>query len=1069
MAVKSKYKHKQYDLTKGQYSPRGPARNQGMLPRALRDLRYEGGSLVSRPAASSYLGVYGASEDISGDTLTDGDYISGAAVTNLCSDGRRVFGQVLLSEGASEADTPGEGQSGYVVELVRKGSDFLWRKTKIPAPMAARPLATFGPFSAASFNSGVGDQLLFTNWGPTGFDDVPQFHTLNGEAAVGDPMVFRKSSLLTRFPNLAVTKAVGSGYAVAADTAASAFCLIYTDGTVVSTWILKNTSEAAETQYNATSWDARIVGGVLYLITSGPVNNVYRYRYVVPSPATGTYGTTSPNLAASHAATSAVTPAPDVIAISSQLSPSQLKYAVWFNSGVISFAIASLADVSSVSSTNLATTRDYIRALTCNGNVVLAESASSASEFSTTTGLYDTPSRATATVTAFVISSGVLVERPLFAATGAKDWGANDPASWTLDTNLNSHISSNGLVCIGNSIYRVLQKQSQSAGVVNVEAQHICKVKDIDTNGSMHGDLSAVIGGRYGNSLSHWVNERYVALAVGGGEVAFPLTDPGTASPAPPDVPQAMTGLTSNERTAIFDVSSIQMTACEVAPGVTSFGHGWSSSTSGDEMVSCATERPIISALAKVSRPEGLHDWQSGDIVTYRAVAVSSVGGFESFVASPPSSVTIAGGDVEKDIHVTVRINAQAAAVSTIRLYRNVAPMPAGDYQLIGETTAPSGSSSDVTIIDNRLDFQSTPQYAAWRPFDPTGGGVPLQGVAVAGMRDIASVAGRVYVATSSTIVPCQEQQGDDRLPTPTADVAVTVPSRLGAIQHVDALGDMVIASTENAIVGILGDPPNALGQGAIQIPVVISEGTGCNGKPVSTPAGLFVPRQRGITLVDRSRNTQEVFGQADGNESGSQRTLTGAAAYSLLADEAYFKLSGENAWMVLSVGGARWTEWAGDVDTQATAATVNRGPYDGLVAFNSKYLPSSPVEYAPPTIVLGWDSFPDRFTESNASRVLVDGYRSSSSDETACTLSASYNLSGAAPLVSEYTIPASTEARDMEGFRAQLGLTRISGSSFRFGIVFVPDASVKLYIETVAVDVLEETKQHTAGTQEGA
>lgn len=1071
MAVKTKYNLKQYDLTKGQVSSRGPARPQNMLPRALRELRYEADVLTSRPAVTAFAGIYSAESDISGDSMTDGDYLSGD-VTNICSDGRRVFGQITLSEGSSEEGQPGLGSNSYVVEMVKVGSSYAWKKTSIPAPVAATPLASFGPYSAASFGSGVGNQLLLTNWGPTAFDDTPQFHTLEGGNAVGDPLSLRKTSVLTRFPNLGLTKAVGSGYCVAYDTVATCFRLIYTDGVKFSTWRLRGTTTATATTYDPVSWDARIINSKLYLVTasyvsSGTSQDRDHFVYTVPSPGAGTYESTSVDLAANATTNATVATKANVrIAISSQSSPTSIRYADLSDDagGAIIRSVRIHASTVAVDTTHTATlSDDYGRAITCNGNIIIVEtSASSADEFSTEVAATFTVSkRYSSTVTFFVLNSGTLTAVSGWGSTGERTWGYGS-GKYCLDSNLNSHVSSEGLVCVGNSIYRCIQKTAQSAGVAYVHVQHICKAKDIDTNGSMHGDLSVATGGRYGNSLSHWVSERYVALAVGGGEQAWVVGNVGTAG----DPTEYASGIESNERTVVFDVYQAQMTAIEVAPGVTSFGHGWSYSTSGDESISCSFERPIITGSSSVARTASL-DWTTGD-ATYRAVAVCSIGGIESFVASAPFVASVEAG---KDEDVTIKINARACGVKKIRLYRNKSPMPASDYQFVGETDAPTGSSSSVTITDVRLTFESSATIAAMRPFDPTGGGVTLQGIAPAGLRDIAQAGGRTYVATSSYVIPCQEPQGDDQLPTPMVDILVQTPSRLGQIKHIDALGDLLIASTETAIIGIAGDPPNSLGQGALQAPVVISENTGCNGKPVSTPAGLFVPRANGITLVDRSRNVQEVFQAVSGDYDGVARSLSGACAYSVINDEAYFKASG--TWLVLNVKDGRWTEWTSGISGSTSVAAANRGANSGAIVFspetgNGGIITSSSAVYADPSVHLGWDSFPDRFSECKIGRIMVDGYRSDVLDAVDVSLETAYDLDAtmASPVV--YEVPVVGAAGpDNQGFRAQVKPARSACSSFRAVLTFSPDTSAtKLNIETIAVDVLENVKRNVAGTE---
>lgn len=1089
MAVNTKYQLAQYDMSKGMRAIRGPAVAQGMVPRFLKELTYEGGnSLVNRRATTSYLGVYSATNDLTADSNTDGDYYASAPVTNICSDGERIFGQVSLDIGQSNVATPGLGQASYVVELKTLSTGKAWTLTDIPAPRAAKKLASVGPQAALSFGSGANGELLLTNWGPDTINNSPEFFMVNTSGStINDPSALKKTSVLTRFGNLSHTKVVGSGYSVSYDTTATAYRLLYHGDLVTRSWLLLTTAGAA-TKYHASNWDALMIGTSLYLILSGDGtdNDIFMYRYDMSAsasfPSGGSLTSTSTNLNAStydfiNMAYTSPGNKDTVIclSISNQTSATTLRFAYVANiaagsSNTVFYVernATTLASSFSYSVVASNTTGDA-QYVTCNGNIVLVEQMETeSSEFTTSTASgIQKPQRNSCQVVAFVYASGSsLVEKSAFCVTGSNSYIADNSPTTGVDTFLNSHISSGGLVCVGESIYQIIEVPPASAGVQLISIRYICKAIDLPTNGALYGALvstTASTPARVGNSLSRWVSERYVALGIGTTDYAIPQNDTNGAADG------LSSGITSNESVAVFDIEPVQMTAVQTSDETTSFGHGWSISRDGKSAPSCCIARPVISGLSTGSSfltanaRASSAGWTTDETVTYRAVAVVSVGGRESYISSASDDILVAVGNIGKDIQFSVKYNGRLPGVKKIRIYRNRSSVDAAnDYHFITEVDPPTGATASVTVTDYRM-------YAIDRPLDPTGGGLNTQGLFVAGQRDIANISNRNYIVAGEAVYPCQVVGGDDYLPTPMPDAAIKVPARFGRPLFVDSLADTPIVSTEYNILGIGGDPIDLTGQGALQGLYIISSSAPCNGKPCAVAGGVVVPCAGSLLLVDNSRNVEDISLSVS-YFTGGEYELDGRIAYSEETSELFVRTtSSDYRWLVADIGNARWTAWNTNLSSSAvdSVATANRGGLAGTVAFGGTggwvSLSSTSSSRVAPVITLGWDSFPDRFSVSNVRAIHVDGWATTGSASVSCA--SSFDLSTGTFTESAATATSgssSTVSRSSAGYRVSLYPARAQGSSFRHVLTF--GATDTLHIDTIAVEVQPSTSKYSS------
>lgn len=1105
MAVNTKYKLAKYDLTKGMRSEAGKARDQGLIPRLLVDLTYNGTGLLSnRKAVTATLGVYSAKLDVAPDAPfdgeTDGDYIwldddmtGRAKVSNLCSDGERIFGQTSIRR----IFPGGWGKyASYVCEMKKQAAGNVWMLTDIPAPKAVVPLASLDPMTSVSVGSGAnsGEVLIvntkrYTSSGSTTLQ--PSFTVVSGDSAITDTDLFDKPSL-GRFANITYTKACGSGFSVAYDTGLSQYRLFNHSGLVVRSWILRGVTDV-ETAYTSDGiFDAYIVGSALYLVTKHTSNNdIYFYRYGVPVVSTGSTESSpgsSYYILATHATSETYASEIHTALHISQECEYYLNVGHAYHTRSGTTYTNTVKYYRRVKTTVAANDAYYVTDtakpgpvmyVTCNDSLVLAESidndgatTNTTDEFTqaTTSGNITYPVRKSCKVYGYTLSATYpnLVETDLFMASGKAFIGPSlGTPSYEKETYLYSHLSTNGYVCIGDSIYQMLLSDSEAVSV-----RFICKAIDVPSSGSAYGSMNvnalAEYSGRAarkGNAISRWVADRYVALPVGGYEVARGGHITGTVVPA---LNEGLSyGMSSNDRLVLFDVQDIPLTAVQVSSGVTSFGHGWSISKGGEVSMSCSADRPTIRPDDITYGTAGSNDlWDVGDIFTYRAVLVCSIGGIESYISSPSVSITTSGNEY-RPLIIPVYVNRHATTSRTIRLYRNRSPDdPANDYQFVSEKQVPLGSSS--------VSFYDYNNLITAKPFDPTGGGDNYsQGLFISGLRDIANVAGRSYVVTSTAAYACQVGGGDDMLPTPMPDSEIIIPGRHGKVKHISSLADTAIVTTETSILGIGGNPPNVLGQGGGQGVYIISEGVGANCKPVETPAGLVVGDDANIVLVDRSRSAQNISGPV------SSFTYGGSMTYCAPTGEVVISTTDATyPWLVLDTDGGRWTTWTVGAQASLSAAASSRGALKGVIAFadlpefdgafnstSTGYIDTtSGSTYAAPKIHLGWDSFPDRFTVSNLRAIHVDGWGAATVGS-AVTCASSFDLSYGTFTETNDTGGGSTQnalSRDDAGFRASLYPQRIQATSFRNVLTFA--TTEQLQIDTIAVEVLPGTANYSSG-----
>lgn len=1114
MAVNTKYQLVKYDLSKGMRSEEGLARDQGMIPRYLVNLSYNGSGLLSnRKAPTAYTGIYGARNDLevfNADDVSENPSDTGGGlytnygagivtrVTNLCSDGERIFGQ--FSKKISNTDEsylgyPDQGMGSFVCELKSNSAGKLWHETSIPAPKAAVPLVSFDPAAFPSVGSGANSgEVVVVNRRRYKSDGtqslVPNFNVVRAGSLVNDPDLFSASPSYTVYTGIRWTRVAGSGFSVSYDSDISAYRLFNHTNQTVRSWVLKYSGAYTKVDANGI-FDAHIIGSNLYLVTRDSVSNdIYMYRFATPVVSTGSLDW-NVNVDLSAAAADSITYASEIhtaIHISQGASETlrfcnaHYTYAASVYTNVVHLVDRHI--------TTLASNFDYYNSsvdkpgpilyATCNNNVVLAEVIDNDGEVAggVNNATYATDEfagvigdtiehwfRKSCKVYGYTYSgsSPDLDETDLFVESGKS---FVTPVAGTVaherQTYLYSHLSADGLVCVGDSIYQVYQEATEFA--VTCKVRFICKVIDVPSDGTSYGIMSLVSGGssmddgevagsaaRYKNSMSRWVDERYVALPVGGGESSRAYIN--LALSAPATNPGYTSQMTSNERLVLFDVQDIPLTAVRVSDGVTSFGHGWSLSTGGEATMSCSAVRPTIGEIALGSSTGASPIWTAADIFTYRAVVVCSVGGKESFISSLPRAFS-PSGDTTKEIVVPIYINAKGTTAKSIRLYRNNSPdMIASDYQFVGEVNI-SGGGTSFSISDFGQDI-------AAKPFDPTGGGNGYsQGLFVSGLRDIANVAGRNYVITSTAAYACQVGGGDDVLPTPMPDSEIQIPARHGKAKFINSLVDLAVVTTESSILGIGGNPPNLLGGGGGQGAYIISEGVGATGKPVECPLGLIVADDDNIVAVDRSSNVQNI------SQAVSSFSFDGSMAYCANTGEVLVKTTDSTyPWLVLDADGGRWTTWTTTGTDVDSVATSNRGAMRGFIAFagTEGYVDTlAGATYKEPAVHLGWDSFPDRFTVSNLRAVHFDGY--STDDAVTVTVTSKFDLSGGTFTETTETATSTDQdglTRDGGGTRVSLYPQRISGSSFKNVLSFATTSQIQL--DTIAVEVLPGTSKYSS------
>lgn len=1084
MPKKSNYQVKQFDMSKGMRAETGHTYDQGMIPRLLRNLYYDkGGSLVTRRSVTAYAGVYDALRDGS---TRDGALLSGATVANLTTDGRRVYGVTSFQLTKSDMTDAGLVDDSFVCELVNPNGTPYWNATRIPAPRAVVPIASTGAMATTSLGDDGASGFILT--GAASSTSTAEANIIDGSSARQSPVASYMNASIGLY-NFVQTRAIGGGFFIGIDEFAIV-TLCKVDGRGLRYWRLRDALEV-EIEIDE-EWDALYISGSIYLVYKFGTDTIVVQRYAEPVTATGSNTATPTNIepdaeinidmAASFAWGGGVGRYADRIAISSKASPTELRFAVAGRnaagtSGYVTYVRRNLSTLAAVGiqDSSSDSSYPYCRAVTCNGNIIIAERSESADEFSINTAsyTYDIVTARTAGLYAYTYNtSTTLTATSLFPFSAADNAGVSDQELFTADFRMYTHISSGGLLCVGGNIYRVGEENATSPGVKNLTARFICKAVDLWPTLLYAGEAS-VSGvsepARKRNSMSRWISERYVAIPSGSTERAVPLKDPDATA-------TTLTGMTSNDRVVLFDVQSTKLSCIEERSSVSCFGHGWSLGADGAAMSTLAVDAPVLTVAFDTSpKVRAGRDW-AAEVISYRAVLVHSVGGVESYLSSTTKSLTaVSPTNIEMDIEISVLVNYRNPNGAKIRIYRNRSSVDAaGDFHFLTELDCPT-TTGTVTARDPRLSNESaTRTFATSRPLDPTAGGVTLQGRFLAGMRDIASTATRNYVVTHDAVYPCQELIGDDRLPTPMPDIAVPIPPQYGAGKFVSSVSDSIVLSTDSAILSVSGEPANMSGQGGNQAAFVIVDGAGAIAKPCSTPVGVFIPRADGISVVDASRSAAE-----------AARSIMGAAPNGLLGDCSYLSSlgllivaggtstvpdsSGETMF-VLDAADKRWTSWAGEIPVNTGVACPIRGAFAGGVYFgitvdDSGYIPASGATYDDAVVDTGWNSYDGRFIETALRRVMMDGY--AADDEVVdVSMDSQYNLRPTAGTPQTVSAASFSVYRDGAGLRWTITPARSKGSSFRHVITLAPENNVQIELNTLAVEMQSDVNKYTAANR---
>lgn len=1079
---KSNFTIKPMDMTKGARWERGRVFDQGMIPRRLSNLYYhQGGPLVSRGELLSYAGVFDPPLSIATGNPQNGAFVSGAIVKDVTTDGQRVFGKFSATRYLTTMPDAGLVSEPLICELTNPANPY-WVATTIPAPRAVRPVAALPASAYPSLGDNGAGGFIATRFS----SDRAHTYDIQGESSRQMSTAIDNSGRVTY--DFFMTRAIGGGYFLGIMNGAVVLCKSV--GPAFRFWKLRDTSGAdiaLGTAPTYEAFDSLKIGSSIYFAYHpvGAGGKVDLMRYALPVESTGSYTSSPTSLNATAESGFNVSWGTsgtfyiDALAISSQESPTEFRMAVSGrrgSDGYVSYVRRNLTALTSVSILNSsATSLEYTRALTCNGNIVLCERSSFADEFGAVTAGYSYANANTSRVYSYELTTSTITEAPLFGFSVVT--GASNPTElFNVERRLYSHISSGGLVCIGGNIYRVAPTAAPYAVSASISVLFIAKAVDLYPSMVLGGVVSASGASspaRGFNSMSRWIGEQYVALPVGSGLRAKSVRDPGAASPHASSASSFTAGY-ENDSLVIMSLDDADISCISERNGVACFGHGFALATTLEAAPWFCVDRPYISA--SFSGPlTRQRDWTTGELLSYRLIITQSIGGVESYCSSATATISVAAGDIEDDVIVSAYINNRVGSMRWY-LYRNSSTdNAAGDFYLITSGDVDPFSTYPTQTFDIR-DARLANTQASKRPLDPTGGGELLQGLFVSGMRDIVATAERNYIITHDAVYPCQPPVGDDRLPSPMPDAVIDIPPLYGSGRYVGAVADSLVACTSNSLLAISGSPPNAAGQGGNQGAYLLLNGVSTAAKPCVAPDGLFVPHSEGVILVDTSRSTAEVAKPIIGGVS-SDFPISACGYWNkggqviVLGGYSVDTISSYDFCQVLDAPGQRWTSFSSasssaDLIDTGIACPVS-GQWAGGIYFgtNAGYVPAAPSEYANVFVDTGWNSYDGRFVETAVRRFLVDGAVGNASDLPAVVdFYTDRNLrydSGSAE--GTVTVSDFSEDRDGEGFRFTFSLEEQRGSSHRHGVRISPSSGEQVELGSVAVETRSDVTKYTA------
>lgn len=962
--AKTKFENIQFDLSKGMSNTGRFHTDQKGLPRTLKNLWYnQQGDLTVIPAAAVCGGLQ--SYTLAATTSTD------IAVTDIAGSNSSVMAVCnTLSSGYLDGSTTTSltyRAKPSVFRVLDGGASPILAETEAPAPYQAAPVFAAAPATAVSLGlDASGEPMLVNNHG--GIQRVASASPMPTIA----PWGASSAQLYSLFPTMLYPKAAGR-YVVG--PVAATGVVAYLPGAITGTsWKLRNAS-GTDLAGATTVWDITYVGTKLYVAvvssldvivhtfdtslwsagsttaTPTAVNADYTVTY------TPTYG--AGNRSHTHLAwSSSGSLASEVrLAIAGRNTVATLGYVVMARFNPTTMALISASNSS-------ACTLQYTFALTCNHSVILAERSASAAPFEDEAGVsgaYSTLQRNSSRIYAF---QGITAAEDAYAFTTTPEINLTTRGNAVeADARLMSHISDDGRVAIGRNIFRVHISSGVTVNVTFLQ-KYSSYSPILSFNGYNDLDFSThMVDARKQNTMSRWVGD-YVALPVGGGEYSPPVANESG------DVASA-TGIGLNDSTIVFKCSTAPLEVVEGRAGIVHLGHGWSIGPDGKALPSCAVDRPVVLSDAYGStnaRTGASEDWVEDSIISYRVVAVHSIGGLESYVSSATYVLAkTAAGSITKDVTITINCNNLGVTGATYRIYRNQSSWDAGgDYYFIGEATPTNGTA---TFVDRRVRAGNVVNPA----IDPTGGGSWLQCGFLPGQRSLAMVEDRLYAVGSQHAVCCQYRIADDQLPAPYLDAAIELQGT--GLQVLSSLGTPIVATTAG-FWAIVGQPPAPSG-GSLQAATQIAEGVISVGRGASTPIGAAFPTKGKIVTVSPQ-------GVATITSNITNHEQCRSIAYSPISNRLYG--ASDNAVLVADLSSPeslRWTMLAKPTSYLPYLAVSWTGPREGTIYWASEDASDSFCldEFAvgaaavTATIETGW-SFPaGRQKQCILGRLLIDGY----------------------------------------------------------------------------------------------
>jgi hypothetical protein len=904
--------------------------------------------------------IYDTQYDYRNDTRLDSDTQGAATLTSVCSDGRTVYA------------TSGTG-ADYERVLIRRstvGSGGWWENTDAPAPFM---VSTHGRASFVNYGSVGAPEGVTIAATPNSGEYVVVSGLSRAVFRDGEPVVEPGVMEANNFPYaLADARAVGgsSGYVIGTKSSSgNKMLLTQHSGGSAYHWELTLTGTkgvgGASYQNNACVWDAWMTGETLYVLyTTTNAQTVYLDQFTgITSLGGSTTSTpTAKSVNASRTWTKGASDDVYGVAISRTSTANAVECAYVYNDATNNkchyfvttsdFGAALTTDIDDTSISATVASRGVFFNCTVAGGMVLCNATTQYASGDTMEEVLEDTA-----VAALKVSGGAIaLHGYIFNTFLASHLTANATVA------LGYASSTNPLICLftidddydyaGAAMYiprnRGMLVRNQLAGYVNDPAK---------TNG---GGLKWMANGLM-SSIPDLINT--TSSSSKAPTFMYPLV---MSSPQ-----EAFIDYSATQFKLVMELRKTEQVCVQAsltaAGAVLNNGYMF---TDHFDTTPCVSLTPPEISLAE----GGAGVLAAGDY-SVRVLALVEQGGFESYVASSTSTVTITAS---KLITLTVRFSNALADVKRLLVYRTTVDPAANTQDFYLEsihdltqyvaspaygarTISISLNTADATIDDNAID--------------PTLGGFAAPVEMPEGVFAVCEAGNRIWFANETFLIPCMPRTGR-QLPQPLAAYAVRLPANYGRITALAELNGSPIVFTEKAVYGISGNGPDYTGAGSSLEPYLIHTGSGAIGPSavVTCPAGVVFADVGGIYLLDSGRSVQRIGGDIQRFFTNVNESTTTASRLNVAMDVNFVRnevyIQWDSYMFIFNYLVGAWSRCT----TVGHPAVVKFGPNVGEMQFGTYATTATYTYTSEANFTTNVLTFPDPSTICHIRRVYVDG-----------------------------------------------------------------------------------------------